>query len=397
MRDPGRLVVADHRRERRDQHEGAGHVLVDPLEVRLRALDQELAEVRAPVRQDRDRMHDVEDHQRLVDVHLQVAAGAAEPHRDVVRHHLHGDHRQCFGLGRVDLAGHDRGTGLVLGNPQLREARAGSARHQADVVADLVERDSERAECTGELHEGVVRALDGKLVRCPDERQLRELRDLGRRRLGEAGRRVDAGADGGAPEREAIHAVQGVVDPLQVVGEHAAVAGPLLPEGDRRRVLHVGPADLDDVRPLVRLRRDRALERLHREDEPLLDVDRGRDVHGRRERVVGRLGHVDVIVGVNRRLAAELCTGELTAPVRDDLVHVHVELRAAAGHPDVQREHVVMAAGEDLVARLNDELVGPGVESPARVVRVRGRLLQRCVRGDHLARDQVLPDAEVLQ
>ena len=75
------------------------------------------------------------------------------------------------------------------------------------------------------------------------------------------------------------------------------------------------------------------------------------------KRVVRRLRHVDVVVRMNRRLAAERRAGELAAAVRDHLVDVHVELRAAAGHPDMQREHVVMLAGEDLVADLDDQLV----------------------------------------
>src|SRR5215469_2757000 len=59
---------------------------------------------------------DVEDHQRLVDVHLEIAAGAAEAHRDIVAHHLHGEHRERFALGRIDLARHDRGARLVFRN-----------------------------------------------------------------------------------------------------------------------------------------------------------------------------------------------------------------------------------------------------------------------------------------
>ena len=139
--DLRRLVVADDRRKRRHQHQRALHVLVDLLQVGLGALDQELAEVGAAVGHDRDRMRDVEDHQRLVDVHLEIAAGAAEADRDVVGHHLHGDHGQRFGLGRVDLARHDRGARLVLRDHQLGKAGARAARHQANVVADLVERD----------------------------------------------------------------------------------------------------------------------------------------------------------------------------------------------------------------------------------------------------------------
>src|SRR6266446_7000148 len=52
---------------------------------------------------------------------------------------------------------------------------------------------------------------------------------------------------------------------------------------------------------------------------------------------------------LNRMLAAERCAGKLAAAVRNDLVDVHVELGAAARHPHMQREHVLMFAGKYLV------------------------------------------------
>jgi len=107
VRDRCRLVVADHRDERRDQHQRALDIFGDLPAVRLRAFDQEPAEIVASAGQDRDRLRDVGDHQRLVDIHLEVAAGAAEADRDIVRHDLHRDHGQCLDLGRVDLPRHD--------------------------------------------------------------------------------------------------------------------------------------------------------------------------------------------------------------------------------------------------------------------------------------------------
>src|ERR1700722_15944811 len=100
---------------------------------------------------------------------------------------------------------------------------------------------------------------------------------------------------------------------------------------------------------------------------------------------------------MHRRLAGERRPGELAASVGDHLVHVHVELRAAAGHPDVQREHVVMLAAQDLVADLNDQSMRPVVETLAGMVGIGRGLLEDGVGGDHLARDQVPPDAEVLE
>src|SRR6516162_5901505 len=88
---------------------------------------------------------------------------------------------------------------------------------------------------------------------------------------------------------------------------------------------------------------------------------------------------------------------ELTTPVGDHLVHVHVELSTASGHPDMQGKHVVMLTVEDFVTGLNDQLVALIVKPFAVVVRNGGGFLQSGVGRDHLARDQVLADAEMFK
>src|SRR5262249_8818426 len=72
-------------------------------------------------------------------------------------------------------------------------------------------------------------------------------------------------------------------------------------------------------------------------------------------------------------------------------------LRAAARHPDVKREHVVMLSGEDLIARLNDQFVSLVIETLAGMVGCGRGLLQGGVGSDHLTRNQVLADAEMLE
>ena len=76
-----------------------------------------------------------------------------------------------------------------------------------------------------------------------------------------------------------------------------------------------------------------------------------------------------MIVWMHRCLAAERRACNLTTTIGDHLVDVHVELGAAAGHPDMQGKHLVMLAGQDLVAGLNDQLIPLIVESLAGVVR----------------------------
>jgi hypothetical protein len=63
----------------------------------------------------------------------------------------------------------------------------------------------------------------------------------------------------------------------------------------------------------------------------------------------------------------------------------------------MKRDHVVMLAGQDLVAHLDDQPVRLVVEPLAVVVGVGRRLLQDGVGGDHLARDEILADAEMLE
>jgi hypothetical protein len=104
-----------------------------------------------------------------------------------------------------------------------------------------------------------------------------------------------------------------------------------------------------------------------------------------------------VIVGVNWRLAAQWSAGDLAATVGNHLVHVHVELRATARHPDVQREHVMVLAGEDLVTDWNDQFIAPIVEPLAGVVCIGGGSLHDGIGGDHLTGNQILADAEVFK
>ena len=104
-----------------------------------------------------------------------------------------------------------------------------------------------------------------------------------------------------------------------------------------------------------------------------------------------------MVVGVNRRLAAERRAGKLAAAIGNHLVHVHVELRAAAGRPNMQREHVLIPARQNLVAGLRDQPMDLVRKPLAGMVGVGRRLFQDGVSGDHLARRQILADTEMLE
>src|SRR5258705_13641214 len=113
-------------------------------------------------------------------------------------------------------------------------------------------------------------------------------------------------------------------------------------------------SDLNDVFPLLGLSRDRVAQGFYYRYESLFHIHCRRYIHRRGKRIVGRLRHIDVVVGVNWRLTPEPRARKLAASVGDHLIHVHVELCAAAGHPDMQGKHVWMLASEDFIADLTD-------------------------------------------
>ena len=135
------------------------------------------------------------------------------------------------------------------------------------------------------------------------------------------------------------------LDPLDPEPHLRRVAAELLAEGDRHRVHQVGAAGLDHVGELLRLRLERRLRA-----PPIagsrswVDLAERREVDGGGEDVVGRLAHVDVVVGV----------APVAGEVGDHLVGVHVRGGARAGLEDVDRELVVVLAGGDRVAGRGD-------------------------------------------
>ena len=177
--------------------------------------------------------------------------------------------------------------------------------------------------------------------------------------------------------------------------QQAGPAAEFLPESQRHGILQVGASNLDDVREFLCLGGDRVVHGLDGGDERVLHPLRGGDVHRRGESVIGRLRHVDVVIGMNRLLRSQFAARHFNGAVGDDLVHVHVGLGAAAGLPDAQGELVVELAGDDFVGRLHDELGFVGGKLAQVLVHQRAGLLEDAERADQLRRHGVAADIEM--
>ena len=201
-----------------------------------------------------------------------------------------------------------------------------------------------------------------ELVRCGLEGQARIVRHFLGERFVEAGLRVQARPDRRTALCEWVEFLQTRFHTLDPVRDLRGVAREFLPERDRRGILRVCPPDLDDLGELGLLVLERAMKLAQRGQQLVVDLLGGRDVHGRREGVVGGLRPVHVVVGMYRVLGADLATQHLDGSVGDHFVDVHVGLRARACLPDGQRKVVVELAFRHFARRLRDGVGALGVK-----------------------------------
>ncbi len=260
----------------------------------------------------------------------------------------------------------------------------GTGAEQREVTRDLRHRHGDDLERARQLDQRIAVRLGLEAVqRRADllEPRLRLQRAADLRRELRVG--VQAGAGRRPAERDLADVDQRRLDALAAERDLGGVARELCAERDGYRVHQVRSPGLDDLAERAALLRERLLELSERGQRPVDgDVERGQ-VDRRREHVVRRLAHVDVIVGMR--------AGQLP----DDLVGVHVRRRARSGLEDVDRELPVVRPGGDLVGRLRDRLGELGVEQTEFAVRAGGGALDAPEPVDDLGRDGLARDREV--
>jgi len=194
-----------------------------------------------------------------------------------------------------------------------------------------------------------------------------------REQLAELRLGVQPGADRGAALRQRIELLERDPHAEQPQLHLLRIAGKFLAERQRRRVLRVRAADLDDLGEFLGLRLQGLVQVRERGAQELRDLLGGRNVHRGRKCVVRRLAHIHVIVRMHERLLAALAAEQFGRAVGDHLVQIHVGLRAGAGLPHHQREVIVQLAVDHLLGRLHDGAGALAIEEPERLIDLGGR------------------------
>ena len=130
------------------------------------------------------------------------------------------------------------------------------------------------------------------------------------------------------------------------------IARKLLTQSERSGVLQVRPSDFDDGVERLRLRRQGVAQPHQRRQQPLGQACNRCEVHGGWKHVIRRLAAVNVIIWMHDALHAPHPTQQLTGPIGQDLIDIHIGLGAGARLPDYQRKLALVAPGKHFVCRL---------------------------------------------
>ena len=181
-----------------DQHQVDIQVVLNLFVVRLDAVCTVDIEGNAGITQQADRFQNIPCHDGLENIELEVALRTSEANGCVVAKDLGRNHGHGLALGRVDLTGHDRRSGLVFGDDELTDAVARTGSVPANIVGDLHECICQNTQCARHQYQCVVCTKSCKQVRGLLELNAGFLRNLLGSQLAECGVSIEAGSHRGS-------------------------------------------------------------------------------------------------------------------------------------------------------------------------------------------------------
>ena len=108
------------------------------------------------VGQQANRVKEIVDDHRPIDIEFKLATGAAPIDRHIITKDLAANHGHGFALRGIDLSGHHRGARFVFRQLELVKACIGSAAHPAKVVCNFHEACREGLQGSVRKNESVV-------------------------------------------------------------------------------------------------------------------------------------------------------------------------------------------------------------------------------------------------
>ena len=290
-------------------------------------------------------------HYRHVHVQFEISLRCGHPDYGIIAHHAYGYHGGGFRLSRVHLPRHDGTARLVGWNGNLTHSASRAAGQPANVVGHLHQIGRQSLQCAVSRHVSILRRQGMEFVRCGDEILSRQTVQVHHGLLRESLRRIQAGAHCRTSQRDLLQGWQGSFHVFQAVLHHGFPAADLLTECQRNCILKMGSSGLDGLHVFLFQLIQGLNHAVHRRNQLLLNGEHRCNAHGRRKGIVGALGFVHIIVGMEHPASCQI-----RGTAGNDLVHVHIGLGTASGLIDHQRKMIVQFSLKNFIA--HDKNIG---------------------------------------
>ena len=328
-------------------------------------------------------------------VQLKVAGHPADGDGRVVADNLGGYHGHRFGDYRINLAGHDGGAGLNLGQENLPDPAARSGAQPANVIGDFHQAYRDGFQGPAGFHISILGGLGLEVIfRFPEVnagQHAEPFANLGRKfRMG-----VNSGAHRGAADGQFPEMVAQFFQTAHSVGNLAGVAAEFLPQTDGGGVLEVGAPDLDDLVEFVGFGFQNPVQVLQGHQQIALDRFQSGQVHGGGNHVVAGLPHVDVVVGMHGMAIADFPAQEFVGAIGKHLIGVHVGGGSRTGLEDVHHKLVIQLTFHHLFGGFFDSVRQGAVQLAKFFVGAGRRQLQHAQGPDIAARESEIADRKI--
>ena len=162
--------------------------------------------------------------------------------------------------------------------------------------------------------------------------------------------RVQPCADCRAAECQSCQMRQSVFQSADAVVQLGGVGGKFLSQGERGGIHQVCPSNFHHIGKGLGFFRQSLLQAFDGGQGVPHNFLIGGNVHGGGIGVVGRLGFVHVVVGMDGAFLTQLAAAQHVGAVGNDFVQIHVGLRAATRLPDDERKLSVQLVRQNLIA-----------------------------------------------
>jgi len=190
---------------------------------------------------------------------------------------------------------------------------------------------------------------------------------------------------------------QRIANVLFAMRELRHVTREFLPQRQRRGVLQMRAANLDDGVKVLCLPRQRAAQFFNRREQAADNRSDCSYMHRRGKDIVRRLAAIHIIVRMHQPALAAFATEQLAGAIRQHLVDIHVGLRARTGLPHDERKFNGVLSCNHLVSGTPDGVGFELILQAQRMVNACRGPLDLRQRMNDLARLLFTGNIEVLQ